>query len=314
MKAAVICSQGIGDGLLMMVASHRLFSRGYRVTTYQNMLHELSDWFPNHAFKKRSALTDLEKELTPYDLIILQNDNSPLSFQIIDLYKQGKLHNLSIFYSSYEKEKHASLTSWDRVFNRSRPMVDNIAEAIASVLQCTQVSKNNGLVVPDDLTRSRFETRILIHPTSTDPKRNWDPLKFFAVAENLKNTGYEPVFCVSPQERSDWAPLVEERFLLPEFPTLSNLAAYVYESKFLIGNESGTGHLASNLHIPTLIVAGSWKQMALWRPSWFAGKVITPSRLIPNFKGSRLREKRWQSFISSHRVIKAFHAMQKKAP
>lgn len=310
MKAAVICSQGIGDGLLMMVASHRLFSRGYTVTTYQDALHQLSKWFPDHQFKKRSSLDQIEKQLRPYDLIILQNDNSDLSKSLIKLYKQGKLHNLSIFYSSYEEGKHAPLTSWDRVFDRSRPMVDNIAEAIASVLQCNQISKNNGLVAPAGLEKGQYSKRILIHPTSTTPHRTWDPYKFIDVAQLLVHKGYEVAFCVSPQERSEWVPLVEGSFQLPIFPTLNELAAYVYESSFLIGNESGTGHLASNLHIPTLIIASCRKQMALWRPGWFAGKVITPYRFIPNFKGSRLREKQWKAFISPKRVVRTFQFMQ----
>lgn len=312
MKGAVICSQGIGDGLIMMVASHRLFSRGYTVTTYQDALHQLSDWFPDHQFQKRSSLTSLEEQLKPYDLIILQNDNSPLSFKVIELYKQGKLHNLSVFYSSYEKRKHPPLTSWDRIFDRSKPMVDNVAKAVASVMQCTQISKNNGLVTPIHLTKMCHPKRILIHPTSTVHKRTWSRQKFLDVAESLTKGGYEVAFCVSPPERSDWIQFEKKGLLVPKFPSLADLAAYVYESGFLIGNESGTSHLASNLHIPTLIIASCRKQMALWRPGWFTGKVITPPRYIPNFKRSRLRENKWQTFISVKRVIRVFHQMKKR--
>lgn len=306
MKAAVICSQGIGDGLLMMVASHCLFLRGYTVTTYQDTLHQLNKWFPDHHFKKRSSLNELEKQLSPYDAIVLQNDNSPLSNSIIDLYKHGKLPNLSVFYSSYKKRKHAPLTTWDRVFDRSCSMADNIAEAIASILQCTEVSKNNGLVVPSGFKRNRYPKRVLIHPTSTIPLRTWDAQKFIKVAQSLVQQGYEVAFCVSPLERPEWVRLLKGSFPLPFFPTLNELAGFVYESSFLIGNESGTAHLASNLHIPTLIVASCQKQMALWRPGWFASKVITPCRFIPNFKGLRLREKKWQACISPKRVVRAF--------
>lgn len=312
MKAAVICSKGIGDGLLMMVASHRLISRGYRVTTYQNALHQLSNWFPQHHFQTRTSLISLEKQLSPYNLIVLQNDNSPLSFKLIELYQRGKLHNLSVFYASHDSLKHSPPTSWDRIFDRSMPMVDNIAKAIASVLQCTQVSKNNGLVIPKNLVYRRYLNRILIHPTSTTPLRNWDRHKFLEVAETLSKTGYQVVFCVSPDERPNWT-FIPSHFFLPNFPTLSDLASYIYESGFLIGNESGTAHLASNLHIPTLIIAKCRKQMALWRPGWFTGKVVTPPRYIPNFKGSRLREKNWQAFISPKRVLKTFFSMQKQS-
>ena len=191
-------------------------------------------------------------------------------------------------------------------------MVDNVAKAVASVMQCTQISKNNGLVTPIHLTKMCHPKRILIHPTSTVHKRTWSRQKFLDVAESLTKGGYEVAFCVSPPERSDWIQFEKKGLLVPKFPSLADLAAYVYESGFLIGNESGTSHLASNLHIPTLIIASCRKQMALWRPGWFTGKVITPPRYIPNFKRSRLRENKWQTFISVKRVIRVFHQMKKR--
>ncbi|MDR2540113.1 MAG: hypothetical protein LBC45_06000 [Chlamydiales bacterium] len=305
MKAAVICSQGIGDALLMMVASHCLFLKGYTVTTYQDTIHQLSIWFPDHHFKKRPSLNALEKEFSFYDRIILQNDNSSLSNAIIDLYKLGKLHKLSVFYSSYEKGKHARLTLLDRIFDRSRPMVDNIAEAIASIL-CSKISKNNGLVIPCDFKKNCYLKRVLIHPTSTTSLRTWSAHKFIKVAQELVRKGYEVAFCVSPSEYPEWSLLVKDRFPLPLFSSLHELAGFIYESTFLMGNESGTSHLASNLQIPTLVIASCQKQMALWRPGWFSTKVITPYCFIPNFKGFRLREKKWQAFISSKQVIRAF--------
>lgn len=306
MQAAVICSQGMGDGLLMMIASQCLFSKGYTVTTYQDTLPELNTWFPGHHLKKRSSLNELEKQLSTYEIIVLQNDNSSLSNAIIDLYKLGRLNNLSVFYSSYEKSKHAPLTLLDQVFDRSRSMADNIAEAIASVLQCKEVSKNNGLVVPSNFKKNRYPKRVLIHPTSTTPLRTWNAQKFTKVAQSLIQKGYEVTFCVSPSEHPEWVLLIKDRFPLPFFPSLNELAGFIYESHFLIGNESGTAHLASNLEIPTLIVASCQKQIALWRPGWFATKVITPYRFIPNFKGLRLRQQKWQAFISPKRVVRAF--------
>ena len=195
MKAAVICSQGMGDALLMMVASHCLFLKGYTVTTYQDTIHQLHSWFPGHHFQKCPTLNALEKELSSHDMIILQNDNGSLSNAIIDLYKLGKLPNLSVFYSSYEEGKHACLTLLDRVFDRSRPMVDNVAEAIASVLQCPKVSKNNGLVIPCEFKQNRYPKRVLIHPTSTTPLRTWSAHKFIKVAQNLVQTGYDSFLC-----------------------------------------------------------------------------------------------------------------------
>ena len=309
MKAAVICSQGIGDGLIMMVASHRLYSNGYDVTTFHNSLDELTLWFPNHKFQKKSSLYPLQEILSSYDLIILQNDNSDLAFSIITLYKQGKLHNLSVFYAGYSPTKHLSLTSWDRVFNLSRPIVDNIAEAIASVLQSKQISKNNGIVPPKEYLYKKYPKRVLIHPTSTEPKKTWHARKFLSIARSLRKEGYEVTFCIHPKEQEEWKSTLFGEFPFPVFRTLAELGSYIYESGFVIGNDSGPGHFASNLQIPSLIIAGCYKQMALWRPGWFAGGVAFPPSWIPNMKGLRLREKKWQYFLSSRKVLSHFHSL-----
>ena len=71
-RAAVICAHGIGDGLLMMIASHRLQMEGYVVTTYHPHLPELQSWFDTHRLESNLDLDDLGT----YDLVIIQNDNT----------------------------------------------------------------------------------------------------------------------------------------------------------------------------------------------------------------------------------------------
>lgn len=298
MKAAVICSKGMGDGLMMMTASHRLKMEGYEVTTFQDLMGELTHWFPGQYFEKRSTIRTLDA----FDFILLQNDNTPFSFDLIDRYRK-KMH---LFYASYEPKKHRPLTAEDVVFNRSEPLVKNIAEGIAHLLKLDHPLYENGITPPKDLIYRKHQKRVVIHPTSTTPKRSWAAEKFIALAHLLEDKGWEPVFSVGPSERNEWEARVNGLYPLPFFPHLSALAAYLYESYFLIGNESGTGHLASNLGIPTLIVASCPKQMALWRPGFLLGQVVTPPPYVPNFKFLRLREKKWQSFISPKLILKAY--------
>ena len=295
MKAAVVCSKGIGDGLMMMVASHRLRLEGYEVTTFQDELHQLKPFFPGHHFEKRSAPLFLE----PFDLIFLQNDNSAFSKEIIEKYRS----KLSIFYASYEKGKHPPLTSDDWVSNRTLTLTENISLAITSRLKKKSALIENGLTIPDDLIRNKEKNRIVIHPTSSNLQRNWKREKYLKLAKRLSQDGYRVVFAMSPKEKEAWQDIP---FDLPHFPTLSTLASYLYESFFLIGNESGTGHLASNLGLNTLIIARSEKEMALWRPGFLPGKVITPKRYIPNFKFCRFRDSYWAHLISSRRVYETF--------
>ncbi len=91
----------------------------------------------------------------------------------------------------------------------------------------------------------------------------------WGVAAWLKQEGYDPVFTVSPSEAPEWGSS-------PLFPTLGDLASFLYESGAFLGNDSGTAHLASLLEIPHLIIAGNGLQMPLWRTGWLPGHTIAP--------------------------------------
>ena len=153
------------------------------------------------------------------------------------------------------------------------------------------------------------EKRVVIHPTSNDPKRNWKKERFLSLASKLKERGYTPSFCVSPSERKEWEGI--KGVELPSFPSLKEVALYLHESGFLIGNDSGLGHLASNLGIPTLTISGNPKRVRLWRPDWAVGVVKTLPLPLPNFKGInlRLRENVWQRFITVNGAYKAFEEL-----
>ena len=105
-----------------------------------------------------------------------------------------------------------------------------------------------------------------------------------------------------------WNTYVGNKFQLPNFPTLDDLASFIYESGFLIGNDSGTGHLASALEIPTLtIIQTTSKKGFRWRPGWTNGIVIKPF-----FKLKLKNKTYWQCFISTKKVLKAFNKFVKQ--
>src|SRR3972149_5411890 len=303
-KAAVIPSTGMGEALLMMVASHALFKRGYEVTTYHPKLSELQEWFVGHRFAPAASLDILQKN----DLIILQNNNS---LEVASLFKarlSKELSTLSLFYPTYKEGKHPPLSSQDRVFDGKKTMVENIAEATASLFDEKKSSIDNGLIVLPSLTHRLHRRRVAIQPISTDLKRTWLFSSFLKVARKLKKEHFQPVFILTPQEREH--PIWKESGIeIPFFKTLSELAAYVYESGFVIGNDSLLPHLASNLNIPHLVIGHLEDHMRLWRPGWLQGKVLLPSPWIPNVKFFRLRDRRWQQWISVREVLNRFYEL-----
>ena len=310
-KAIVFPAKGIGDAILMMIASHNLFLSGFEVMTYHPSLKELQAWFPHHFFSSISREELPVSLLTEADLIVLENDNTPFSHKLIQLRKDKILPHLSVFYPSYSGMKHAPLGALDQIFESNISMADNLSISIARLLKHPLSSKNNGLTPPPFLCHRKEKNRVLIHPTSSQKHKNWLASKFLSIATMLKEENYEVVFTVSPHEQNEWKHLVQDRFELPYFSTLSDLAEYIYESGYMIGNDSLMGHLASNLNIPTLIISNNGKRMKLWRPGWLKGEILTPPSFIPNWKWMRLREKYWQKYIPVSSALKSFYKLSR---
>ncbi|MCB1109963.1 MAG: glycosyltransferase family 9 protein [Chlamydiia bacterium] len=294
-RSALLCASGIGDGLLMMIVAHHLKKRGLSPTVFHDSAEALAPLFEEHTFQKHVPPEVLES----YDHVIVENDHSKRAWDLFRLRDQGKMQHVRfIFPTASSKFKEG-----DYLFDPKLPVATNLSAACAFLLG-SPPSKENDLTLPEG-EHGKFSKRVVIHPTSNDPKRNWKKRQFLELAKRLQKEGYQPVFCVSPSERKDWECLDID---LPSFPSLKELAAYIYESGYLIGNDSGLGHLASNLGITTLTISGNPKRVRLWRPDWALGKVVTLPFPLPNFKGIhfRMRENCWQAFIPVSRVFKAF--------
>ena len=300
-EAALLCASGIGDGLLMMIGAHHLKVAGYAPTIFHDAAKELSLLFESHTFIPHVPLEDLEEKLNEYDRVIVENDNSARAWYLFKLREKGKLKHLTFFFPTSSK----NMRDGDFLFNPKLSVASNLSFACQKTLG-TQRTKENDLTLPQNKTFNKYPKRIIIHPTSNDPKRNWKKQQFLSLAKKLEKEGFLPIFCVSPSERKQWEGT--EGISLPKFSSLKEVKDYIYESGFLIGNDSGLGHLASNLGIPTLTISGDPKRVRLWRPDWAKGKVITIPFSLPNFKGInfRVRENYWQNFVSVSRVYQTF--------
>jgi len=88
------------------------------------------------------------------------------------------------------------------------------------------------------------------------------------------------------------------------------LARFLYESGYLVGNDSGLGHLASALKVPTLTFCRRKTWANMWAPSFHKNIALTPSSWIPNIRGFRLRDRHWKKFITVSKAKRAFERLQ----
>ncbi len=278
-KVAVLCSDEVRDGLLMMVASHRIYNEGFRVTTFHNRLHELSDWFFPHEFAAYPPTELLQETLAEYDMLILQHDGSERTKQLKKWHRDGMLAPLSVFYPFYHKRVHPPLGKLDRVFDHRCSMVENIALAISSLLNIYYHSKNNGLCPPPGLEHRKHRKRVLIQSHALLKE------KFVKISEAIQSFGFEVQVLPEESELS-----------------LAEYAKLIYESGYVVGIESDLSHLASNLQIPTLLVL-SRHTLRLWFPGWLKSSVISPPRWLP---------KTLEKFIHISRVLSGFKLLVSK--
>ena len=237
MKLAVVCASGIGDALIFETISHAARSKGWEATTFSNHLAGFGKWLPPNAqCAPQPRIEELEELLSPYDAIFLQHDNSPKAFKIKSL-------NIPVhaFYGAHINAKHGLFDKErDYLASRSKTMVANVS--IAAIQFCGSETKGNGFVPPPGLIHRRFKRRIAIHPTASSKEKMWPKDKFMRVSDRLQKEGYDPVFTVAPHEQPEWGG--------PLFQKLEDLASFIYESGAFIGNDSGTGHLASLFEHP----------------------------------------------------------------
>ena len=293
----VVCADGIGDALITSIATHHLKKEGHDVTTFSSHLNKFGKYVETG---KYLPITQNWKEiLFSFDAVLLQCDDTKRSKEILSLRKEGL--NLYVIYTNYRLSKHGPLLEGhDYPVDEDKPMVHNVCLAMQALFGI-QAKTQNCLAKELPLTHRKFDKRILIHPTSTREDKNWLKSRFLKLARKLEKKGFEPVFIVDPKERHHFpnAPIV---------PTLEDLTTLVYESGYLIGNDSGPVHLASYYQIPHLVICQG-RQMPLWSPGWLPPRLILPPRWIPNLKGMRLRENKWQHFITTRLVIKELFSL-----
>ncbi|WP_253556552.1 glycosyltransferase family 9 protein [Robbsia andropogonis] len=129
----------------------------------------------------------------------------------------------------------------------------------------SDVPLDNGMRPPSPLLHREHDKRVVIHPVASNTFKTWDAAKFVRLAHGLRHRGLQPCLAVPPDEASAWhqrAPGID----VVAFAALPDLAAFLYTSGWFIGNDSGIGHLASALDIPTVSVFPRKGLAQRWHP------------------------------------------------
>ncbi len=313
-KAAVFCHNGLGDGINCLVLSNNLHLNGFEVDTYQNVIGSLKNWFPQFSIAPYPSIEELPKILQTYDLFfVVWNDSSEFVTKLIQEGKRRFPERIKVIYLYGSPNIVNELYYADCLTNFSASIAENMRIIAEKVLHLPKITRSNGLIAPVDLIFKKHPKRVVIHSTSSRATRNWPKEKFIQFALHLKKEGYRPVFIPGPEEIEKWRDIQAFGLEVADFPNLDALARFIYESGYLVGNDSGPGHLASALGIPTLSLFRRKTWAKMWAPSFAKCIVVAPSNLIPNIRGFRLRDRHWQKFVTVNMVRRGFERLVSKA-
>lgn len=312
-RASVFCHNGLGDGVNCLVLSNHLHLNGWKVDTYQNMMGGMQRWFPHLPIRPYPSLAELSVILGSYDwFFVVHNDTDEFVLQLIREGKRRFPEQLKVIYLYPSKHLVNEPYYSDCLTEPHLSIAENLRLFCARILRLPKITKSNGFIPPPGLVQAKYSKRVVIHPTSARITRNWPKEKFVKLALHLQKKGYLPAFIPGVgQAREQWQELMYNGWELPSFSTLDELACFIYESGYLIGNDSGPGHLASALGTPTLTLCRRKTWANMWAPSFCKGIVVTPYSWLPNIRGFRFRDRYWKSLISVGRVCRAFETLVK---
>lgn len=273
----------LGDSLINMVTVNNLLRNGYQVDVYGDYAFALQKLFPKVKIFPAISLEN-QRELEKYATVL-------------------HLHHSELFFALKKWHSH-SLTFADSPYSRLP-----ITKVAIQMMICEKelglqnITNSNDLEVASNLYNKRYKKRVVIHPTSYVKNKVWPKNKFLKLAKILQKKGFEIAFITAPNERQDWLDVIKMGFAVPKFPSLIDVAEFIYESACFIGNDSGIGHLASNLNIPTVSIIARKGIARQWHPCWAPNEIVlSPSWLNPR----PIKERFWKHFVTVNMVLKKF--------
>ena len=287
-SAAFVMSPALGDSLNLLIVANNLALAGWRVDVFGAHAHALAAWFPNLTIAPALERGVARSVLTGYQHVIQMHRDRPLT-QVGDWHPGFiDLHEVE-----YADNPHC--------------MAKRFADFAAARFELQNVVISNGMQPPADLVFRRHASRVAIHPEASTPDKRWSPERFLDLFRRLQATGLQVEFILEERERLRWEQHADQLPPLRSFASSALLAEWLYESGWFIGNDSGVGHLASALGIPTLTIFRRRGVAQRWRPGFAAGVIVLPSWWVPT---ASLKERWWRESISVRRVMKAFRGLR----
>ena len=281
-----VASPRIGDSLVSMVVVENLRRAGRSITVWGDHRHAIRRWCPEADIRPVPEPAGRAEAWRAHDLL--------LHFRPLDV-REGT------------RSFHDGVVVLDDLPEHRGPLVDMVTlhqQVSGSLFGVEGAGRDTGLRPPDDLEVGEAvdPSRIMIHPTASDPRRQWHPRRFVEVASRLRDRGWRPEFTTHPSEVDATGWIEEAGF--PRFATgdLDALAVRLSGAAAFFGSDSGVAHLASCVGLPFVTLYVRRKVAIRWKPGWSRGEAVRP---VWPLILKPLKERFWASAIPVGTVMAA---------
>ncbi|MDO3381023.1 glycosyltransferase family 9 protein [Gilvimarinus algae] len=284
---AFVSSDRLGDSLIGMVTVNNLQQAGHEVIVFSDYLFQLRCWFPGFTIRPYPKSFAATSDWQDFDKVLVLFDRPYVS--------ELRSHHPRV-----------EVMSDSELFRTPQPMVDIQMAYCRRYWGVVDPVRHNGIMAATVGSVDVIDGRIVIHPTSVDPFKVWPQDKFLQLASDLLAEGFEPVFVVAPSEKGAWCSAEAAGYKVMSFDSLSDVAGFLTRANYFIGCDSGLGHLASCLGVPTVSIAIRRGTARLWAPSWHISEVV----LAPSWLFCRpLKTRYWKRALGPKQVMKSFRRL-----
>lgn len=231
-------------------------------------------------------------------------------------YQYSRLHNHAAPPSAelwqrektHSAEQQLALVGWTGV-----PVTDRPAARLAVTEEALSGIKKR----LEDAGQDHLEPFALIHPAAAFETKQWAAENFARVAEHLHERDIKSIAVTAPGEAHVAAALVKSSSApVTAFTDLSlpEVTALASRARLFVGNDSGIAHIASAVHVPSVVIFGS-SNVAHWRP-WAnaASEVVReemPCQPCPGYTCAEFDAPECIRRVSVERVTEAIERIMK---
>lgn len=276
---ALVSAPALGDGLLALVLARNLHLQGRPSILYHSQLTPVRAWFP---WARIEPLPAAAQRLAAFSDCRALFIGDPALLPRAAREGPGRL--------VFTKD------CWDR----SRPYLRSLQRHAERVFDVCWSTDENGLRAPEDLEPRAHPRRVVLHPFSARPNKDWPVPRWTALAARLRGLGWEPVVLLAPGEEARWSEAAAAEVPTAVPGPLDAVAAWLHASAAAVAGDSGIGHLASALGLPTVSIFRKASAARFWRPVWGRTAVVTAPLRLPGSAGHR----HWGRLLTPRRVAR----------